>query len=44
MQYVIFSSNNFQFVFSPFLLVKINIPQYYSTAKTKFQIEIADFS
>ena len=29
-------------VFSPFLLVKINTPQY-STAKAKFQLEIADF-
>ena len=28
-------------VFSPFLLVKINTPQY-STAKAKFQLEIAD--
>ena len=32
----------FSFVFSPFLLVKINTPQY-SIAKAKFQIEIADF-
>lgn len=37
-----FSSNVFLFVFSPFLLVKINTPQY-STAKAKFQLEIADF-
>ncbi|MBR2356391.1 MAG: hypothetical protein IKA65_00005, partial [Lentisphaeria bacterium] len=29
-------------VFSPFLLGKINTPQY-STAKAKFQLEIADF-
>ena len=29
-------------VFLPFLLVKINTPQY-STAKAKFQLEIADF-
>ena len=43
MLYVIFSSNSFQFVFLPFLLIKINTPQY-STAKAKFQLEIANFS
>ena len=32
----------FSSVFSPFLLIKINTPQY-STAKAKFQLEIANF-